>query len=443
MKLKLITLALFATGLVAGLTLIAPATGADGPTTQTTTSSGTTYTATNGAISSLGATSLTAGDLTCSRGASSPSLDGFKVGDQVGLYCANGVVIAVVHRDPPATTTTTTTTTGTPTTSTPTTTTTTTTTAGTPSGARDPISALSATSITVGPLTCTIGPSSPSVPFKVGDRVRMGCLGGVLVYVVADTDVPTTTTTTTTTAPPPTPPVTTTAAIVTHGGTMTAIGEHTVTVDGLTCYLTSSSPSIAGFKVGDRVGVACQSNVLIKIVALTGDDQPQQHDDLQTRLGAISALGGGSITVDGLTCSVGPGSPSPDGYKVGDQVGIGCTNGVLVKIGRPQVSDDGGFKVFVQLGPIVSIRGDGITVGSLSCKLADTSPSIASYEVGDRVGIGCAGGILFMIGLLPSSDAAPKTVVKHALVEQFHGCIKRGAEHCTVAGVLRRLVHKK
>src|SRR5207248_11171900 len=114
-----------------------------------------------------------------------PSLDGYKIGDQVGLGCANGVAIVIVDKRTPAPVTTTTTTT-------------------TPqgAGARDPISALSATLITVGPLTCSIGSTSPTVSFKVGDRVRMGCLGGVLVYVVADTDVPATTTTTTTTTAP-------------------------------------------------------------------------------------------------------------------------------------------------------------------------------------------------------------------------------------------------
>jgi hypothetical protein len=423
MKLKLTTLALFATGLLAGLTLIAPATGADPPAT---TSTATVYGSASGAIAALSATSITVTDLTCTRNAGSPSLDGYKVGDAVGLGCANGAVIVIVDKRPPSTTTTTTPAQG--------------------SGARDPISALSATSITVGPLTCSLGPSSPSVPFKIGDRVKIGCIGGVLAYVVADNDVPKTPTTTTSTTTPA-PPAETTAPIVTRGGTLTAIGEHSLTVDGLTCYLYPSSPSITGFKVGDRVGVACQANVLVKIVSL-GDEpkapalQPPR-DDLQTRLGPITALSTTSITVDGLTCSVGPSSPNVAGFELGDKVGIGCSSGVLVKIGVPQNDDDGGFRVAVQLGPIASLRVDGITVGSLSCKLAATSPSVASYEVGDRVGIGCAGGILFMIGALPSPDSAPKLEIKHALVRHFNACIKRGSERCIVAGVLRRLVHKK
>jgi hypothetical protein len=169
----------------------------------------------------------------------------------------------------------------------------------------------------------------------------------------------------------------------------------------------------------------------------------ERRDELQTRLGPITMLGPGSITVDGLTCSIGGDSPSVAGFKVGDKVGIGCSNGVLVKIGVPQSGDDGRFQVAVQLGTIVSLRVDGITVGTLSCKLASTSPSVAAYELGDRVGIGCAGGILFMIGALPNTDGVPKVEVRHALVRHFNGCIRRGAERCLVAGVLKRLAHKR
>jgi hypothetical protein len=165
------------------------------------------------------------------------------------------------------------------------------------------------------------------------------------------------------------------------------------------------------------------------------------HDDLTTRLGTISALSSTSITVDGLTCSIGASSPSVSAFAVGDQVGIGCSNGVLAKIGTPQV-DDGGFKVVVQLGTIAALGTDSITVGKVTCSLAATSPSLASYKVGDRVGVGCAGGILFMIGALPSTSDVPKTEVRHALVQRFNGCIKHGNEHCTVKGILRRLVHR-
>jgi hypothetical protein len=429
MKLKLMTFALFAAGLAAGLTLIAPA-GADGTTGV--------YVSIDGTITAITDGSLTVNTLPCSRTASSPSLAGYKVGDHVAMGCANGAFAvltdlrtAPLPSDAPAT------------------------------GARDAITALSTTSITVGSVTCSIGRTLPPLPFKVGDRVKLGCVGGVVIYVVADTETPAPTTTTT-------PVTTTTTTPTTSNATgardpISALSTTSITVGPVTCSIGPSSPAVP-FKVGDRVRMGCLNGVLVYVVAdtdvpttttttstppatttttTTTPVTPPPHDDLQTRLGTISAVGGGSITVDGLTCSLGPSSPSLDGYNVGDQVGIGCANGVLVKIGRPQVSGDDDFKVVVQLGSIVSIRGDGITVGSLSCKLADTSPSIASYQLGDRVGIGCAGGILFMIGKLPASDAAPKTEVKQALVDQFHGCIKRGAERCLVAGVLRRLTHKQ
>jgi hypothetical protein len=398
MKIKALTLALFAAGLLTGLTLIAPATGADPPTTTSgTTTSGTTtsaatttttahtttptttttpaatttapnYTYATDPISALGSTSITVGPLTCSIGSSSPGTGDFKVGVRVRIYCSNGVLISI-KADTPATTTTTT--------SQPPTTTTTTPTNYT--SATDGITALSSTSITVGQLTCAIGISSPHTgDFKVGDRARIYCASGVLAYLIRPEAPATTTTTTTNTTAPIAP------------------------------------------------------------IAPTTD----HHDDVTTtRLGTISALNTASITVDGLTCTIGSSSPSLSAFRLGDQVGIGCTNGALVKIGAPQV-DDGGFKVVVQLGSIVALGTGSITVGNLTCSLATSSPSVASYEVGDRVGVGCAGGILFMIGTLPRTDSVSKTEVKHALVERFKGCIKHGSEKCTVNGILHRLAHK-
>src|SRR5438067_12156780 len=108
MKLKATTLALFAAGLLAGLTLTAHATGAD--PTATTTTTPTVYGSASGAIAALSSTSITVNDLTCARNSSSPSVDGYKVGDQVGLGCANGVAIVIVDKRAPAPVTTTATT---------------------------------------------------------------------------------------------------------------------------------------------------------------------------------------------------------------------------------------------------------------------------------------------------------------------------------------------
>jgi hypothetical protein len=409
MKLKAFTLALFAAGLLTGLTMIAPATGADPPTTTSgTTTSGTTTVAT---------TTTT-----------------------------------------PHTTTTTTTTTPTTTTAAPSTTTT------TPNytNATDPISALSSTSITVGPLTCSIGSSSPGTgDFRVGVRVRIYCSNGALIYIKADTPAATTTTTatpTTTTMTTPTTTTTTSTNYTSATDAITALSSASITVGQLTCSIGSSSPHTGDFKVGDRARIYCASGVLAHLIrpdaptttttattttttAPTSDHQEHHDDVTTTRLGTISALNTASITVDGLTCTIGSSSPSLSAFRLGDQVGIGCTNGALVKIGTPQI-DDGGFKVVVQLGSIVALGTGSITVGSLTCSLATSSPNVASYKVGDRVGVGCAGGILFMIGTLPSTDSVSKTDIRHALVDRFRGCIKHGSERCTVNGILHRLAHK-
>ena len=237
--------------------------------------------------------------------------------------------------------------------------------------ATDAISALSATSITVGSLTCSIGSSSPKAgDFKVGDRARIYCANGVLVYLIRP-DAPSTTTTTPTTSPTATPPVTT---------------DH--------------------------------------------------HDDVTTRLGTISALSSTSITVDGLTCSVGTSSPSVSPFKVGDQVGIGCSNGVLARSGRRRSTR--GFNVVVQLGSIVALSTDSITVGKVTCSLAVTSPgslpsrsAIASVLVAPRDPVHDRRSA--------STSDVPKTR-SAAHVQRFNGCIKHGSEHCTVKDL--RLVHK-
>lgn len=464
MKLKAMTFALFAAGLLAGLTLIAPATGADPPTTTsgtttvattttvpttttthtttttpattttpTTTTTPVTYTSATDAISALSATSITVGPLTCSIG-SSPTAGDFKVGNRVRMYCANGVLFQIKADTPTPPPTTTATATSTTTTTTPSTNYTT---------ATDAITALSAMSITVGSLTCSIGNSSPKAgDFKVGDRARIYCASGVLAYLIRP-DAPATTTTTST----PTTTTTSSTNYTNATDAIKALSATSITVGPLTCSIGSTSPGTGDFKVGDRAQIYCASGVLAHLIrpdtttTTTTATTSDHHDDLTTRLGTISALNSASITVDGLTCSINTSSPSVSAFKVGDQVGIGCTNGVLAKIGTPQV-DDGGFKVVVQLGSIAALSTDSITVGKLTCSLAATSPSLASYKVGDRVGVGCAGGILFMIGTLPSTADVPKSEVKHALVQRFNGCIKHGNEHCTVKGILHRLVHR-
>ena len=69
----------------------------------------------------------------------------------------------------------------------------------------------------------------------------------------------------------------------------------------------------------------------------SGDGRPGsgQPSVDQTTKGTITALTDGSVTVHNnehgdLTCSIGDGSPSLDGFHVGDIAGMGCKAGVLV-----------------------------------------------------------------------------------------------------------------
>ena len=189
-------------------------------------------------------------DLTCSIGDSSPSTAGVKVGGHVRVACANGVLVTLVlvptgdgkptppPPSPPHKTV----------------------------GANGTVSAVSTTSLTVhtdgGDVTCSVGDGSPSVAeVHVGDKVKIGCVDGVL-KVIARADTP---------PPPPPPP---TGDVVTVGGTISALSDTSLTVHNaehgdVTCTLGPSSPRLGDFHVGDRVGMACAGGVLVKIVRLS------------------------------------------------------------------------------------------------------------------------------------------------------------------------------
>ncbi len=131
-----------------------------------------------GTVSALSPVSITIhnaehGDVTCTLGASSPSLGEIHVGDVVRFGCVGGALVAISKFTPlpPA-----------------------------PAPAPEPhpafvtygaISALSATSLTVhneehGDLTCSLGDSSPRLgDFHVGDHVQVGCSDGHLLVTIA------------------------------------------------------------------------------------------------------------------------------------------------------------------------------------------------------------------------------------------------------------------
>ena len=128
-------------------------------TTMTTTTTGGTVAYANGTITSIGAGAITVtGDrsTTCTIGAGSPGLGDFHQVEAVRIYCADGVLTAIVRQTAPTTTTTTT----------PTTTTRpTTTTQSSANSSTGSITAIAAGSITVTgdrSTTCAIGAGSPA-----------------------------------------------------------------------------------------------------------------------------------------------------------------------------------------------------------------------------------------------------------------------------------------
>src|SRR5262249_14998175 len=128
-------------------------------------------------------------------------------------------------------------------------------------------------------------------------------------------------------------------------------------------------------------------------------------------VGAITALGGGSISVTGdrtLTCTLGPDSPSLTEFHVGDHVKIGCRNGVLYGIVRTDTppattttaSTTTAKTVTDATGPITTLSVDRVSVGGehpLSCPIGDGSPSTDGFHIGDYVRMYCVNGGLYAL----------------------------------------------
>ncbi len=126
-------------------------------------------------------------------------------------------------------------------------------------GAAGTVSAVSSTSLTVhtdgGEVTCLVGDGSPSVGnVHVGDKVKVGCLDGVLkILALSDT------------ASGSAGGHTATAA----EGTLTALSSTSVTVHGdhgdVSCTVPATA-HLGDFHVGDHVGMACLDGALVKLV---------------------------------------------------------------------------------------------------------------------------------------------------------------------------------
>jgi hypothetical protein len=251
---------------------------------------------------------------TCGVTHASPDLDDFAAGDRVQVVCrgrhgARFVLTRIRHLDAPA--------------------------PATPSNETEPvkfggaITALSDTSISLHDgdrdLTCSITSSSPSTAdYKIGQHVRVACVGGKLAAIAAVTsDVG--------------------RYFV---GTLSALDAKSITVQTpagpVKCSIGDGSPSTAGFQVGDHVGMGCRASTmqLVLLKRVDGDgtsSPPPPAPPTPTTVGArgtVSAISDSSVSVqtDGgtVTCERGPLSPSLGDAKVGDRVAMKCVGAVVV-----------------------------------------------------------------------------------------------------------------
>jgi hypothetical protein len=275
--------------------------------------------------------------------------------------------------------------------------------------ARGSLTVVSTTSVTVktakGAVSCRLGSKSPSqVGFVRGDTVQIACKRAGrrwLLTVLRHIGSPTSNASADTSA-------------TRFGGAITALSDTSISLhDGdrdLTCSIDSTSPSVASLKVGMHVSVTCAGGTLVSWAPPTTGRAYQ---------GKISALGDTSVSVHyaggTATCTVAAGSPSREGFAVGDYVLMGCSVAtsqlVLLKhldgdsggsVSPPPVPSPGDGKPSpdqTTRGTITALTDGAITIhntehGDLTCSINDGSPSLDGFHVGDFAGMGCKAGVL-------------------------------------------------
>jgi hypothetical protein len=266
----------------------------------------------------------------------------------------------------------------------------------------DAISVRSANSITT---TCAVTDRSPSLNgFSTGDRVKMLCRGrhGNRFVLVRIRHLETG-------AGAPVAPSHETEPVK-FAGAITALTDVSISLhDGdrdLTCSIDSSSPSTADYKVGQHARVACVGGKLVAIAPVTSDVA-------RYFVGTVSALGDKSVTVQTatgpVTCTLGDGSPSTTGFKVGDRVGMGCRATTMQLVLLKKVDSDGTGSAPTPPPPAppttvgargtvsavsdssISVQTDG---GTVTCERGPSSPSLGDTKVGDHVAMKCVGGVV-------------------------------------------------
>lgn len=256
--------------------------------------------------------------------------------------------------------------------------------------------------------TCALAPKSPSVDgYSAGQRVQMQCIRAKGRLVLARVrHLPGTSAAPTDETKP-----------VTFAGAITALSDSAISLhDGdrdLICTIDASSPSTAGYAVGQHARVACVNGALAKIAAVTAPVAPPKptgdppHKTVGAR-GTLTALSSSSVTVhtDGgdVSCTVGDGSPALGDFHVGDLVKMGCADGKLVALAKADapLPPPPPPAATTAAGTITALSTTALTVhnaehGDITCSLGPSSPRLGDYHLGDHVGIACVDGALVKI----------------------------------------------
>jgi hypothetical protein len=262
--------------------------------------------------------------------------------------------------------------------------------------------------------TCSVVKRSPHpTGFESGDRVQMVCahLRGHAKLVLAKL------------RHLPALPVAAASddASTKFGGAITALSDDSISLhDGdrdLTCKLDASSPSTADYEVGQHVKVVCAGGTLVAIASVTSDVG-------RYFTGTVAEIGASSLTITTdhgpVTCTFGDGSPSIAALHVGDHVGMGCKASTMQLVLIKKLDGDAGTTTTTgtetttttttsttthvltgAAGTLSALTDGSITVhtdgGQVTCSIGASSPSVASFAVGDRVKMACWDGVLHEI----------------------------------------------
>src|ERR1051326_7891362 len=241
-------------------------------------------------------------------------------------------------------------------------------------------------------LTCSRNDASPNVKSSdVGHKVKVTCDNGVLVSLQS-------------------------SFRGSAAGSITALSPTSISLHNddatVTCTLGDGSPKLVDYHVGDRVKLSCSDGVLTAIAKI----DPPKITETTITTGTLSVLTPTSVSVlsDGgpRTCTRGDGSPSLDGYNVGDRVKMTCTNGLLTVMAKADLITDGSGVLTALTPTSFTVHTDG---GDKSCSRGTASPSMDGYQLGDLVKFYCTNGVLTAIAKVSATVTATATGMLSAL----------------------------